>query len=377
MRSPRPISSRPAGCRAVIAKAGRVVCAIVLCGLFSGNVAVAATLLETLVAQGERQQQTVRDLEQRLTLAIQKQSVQEQRAAQAAREIERLKSQPQGVARDLALGERLGQAQAQATELAQGEAARRRLMQDLLAARRQLLSTSDRILETDQTGKSGTLLAAQRISWLRLRTAQVEALLGDGNADKARALARSELSADASAQAENLDEPQVLRERADLLRDSADKLRREVDRLQARGEELKRRQRLRERASRVDEDLFAEQSTARRGKSNLGGALGGAETKDTAAGAPPPRQESTGSPPGPFSSPPPSSPPVTTTTTPTTTVPDPSTLDALLRVEGPGDPTQKLQALSRAQGELQALAADLLRRATRLDQRAAELGRKK
>lgn len=333
--------------------------------LLLSSVAVAAPNLEALISQGNGQQQTVRDLEQRLKLASQKQTTQEQRAAQAAREIERLKSQPQGVARDLALGEKLGQAQAQATELAQGEASRRRLMQELLAARRQLLGTCDRILEADQApGNSGSgLLAAQRISWLRLRTAQVETLLGDGNADKARALAQSELSSDPA-----LDEPQALRERADLLRDSADKLRREVDRLQARGEELKRRQRLREQASRVDEDLFAEQSTARRSQSRTGGAATFASDKAESGQPSPPTAG-----PGPVSvsSPPPVTP------TPTTSAPDPSTLDALLRVEGPGDPTLKLQALSRAQGELQTLAADLQRRAARLEQRAAELGRKK
>lgn len=338
--------------------------ATLLATLLLSSVAVAAPNLEALVAQGDRQQQAVRDLEQRLKQAGQKQATQEQRAAQAAREIERLKSQPQGVARDLALGEKLGQAQAQATELAQGEAARRRLMQELLAARRQLLAASDRILEADQApGKTGSgLLAAQRISWLRLRTAQVEALLGDGNADKARALAQSELSSDPS-----LDEPQALRERADLLRDSADKLRREVDRLQARGEELKRRQRLREQASRVDEDLFAEQSTARRSTGRSGASTFAAA--DQKAEAAPPTAG-----PGAASAPPPASP---ITATPTTSAPDPSTLDALMRVEGPGDPTAKLQALSRAQSELQTLAADLQRRASRLEQRATELGRKK
>lgn len=362
MRFARSIAARPntAGCAMRVLARWMLTLTLLL-----SSIAVAAPNLEALVTQGDRQQQTVRDLEQRLKQAGQKQAAQEQRAAQAAREIERLKSQPQGVARDLALGEKLGQAQAQATELAQGEAARRRLMQELLAARRQLLAACDRVLEADQApGKSGGLLAAQRIGWLRLRTAQVEALLGDGNADKARALAQSELSSDAS-----LDEPQALRERADLLRDSADKLRREVDRLQARGEELKRRQRLREQASRVDEDLFAEQSTARRSTGRSSAAQFATADAKAESAAPP-----AGGGPGTASVPPPP-PPVMPT--PTTSAPDPSTLDALLRVEGPGDPTAKLQALSRAQGELQALAADLQRRATRLEQRATELGRKK
>ena len=357
-------SRRPIAIRELFAFGLWLCLGVVLCRSLP---VAAAPSIEALLRDGAEQQKKVRDLEQRLNQAAALSAAHEKRAAAAAREIERLKSQPQGVARDLALGERLAQAQAQATELAQEEQARRRLMQELLSTRRQLLSTCDRILEADQDPGKGAagLLSAQRIGWLRLRTAQVEAILGEGNAAKARALAQSEIAA-GSVDAASIDEPQALRERADLLRDSADKLRREVLRLQARSEELLRRQRMRERASRVDEDLFAEQSTARRGSTSRGGAAGAtlADAKEAAPAAPGPTASS--APPAPvFAAPLPSS------------APDPSTLDALLRVEGPGDPSQKLQALSRAESELSALAIDLQKRAALLEKRAAELGRQK
>lgn len=336
-----------------------VVCVSVLPSLAARPAFAQPAAVSSLQTQGEQQQQHVRELEQQLSQARAVQADKERRAAQGAVEIERLKDQPQSVARDLALGERLAQAQAMATELTQADAAQKRLQKELVAARRQLLTLCDRLLDTDQTTGSGAhLQPAQRLFWLRLRTAQVEALLGDGNADKARALAQSELSS-----SEGGDEPQELRERADLLRDSADKLRREIQRLQARSEELQRRLRLRERASRVDEDLFAEQSTARRGAGrNNAGTL---EARDNAA---PPAAAPTGGA---------TVPTPVLTAPPLGSAPDPSTLDAMMRVEGPGDPTLKLQALSRAQGELQSLAADLLKRAGRLDQRATELGRQK
>lgn len=340
-------------------------------GLAAPAAAAPATRLDGLLQQGEEQRRQIQQLEGRLAQASAAQAVRERRAAEAAAEIERLKSQPAGVTRDLALGERLAQAQVQASELAQEAGALRQRSDELRLAHRRLLATCDRILEADQDAK---LPAAQRFAWLRLRTAQAEALLSDGSDAATKALAQrlgqGENAPVGSSAASELDDPQLLRERADLLRDSADKLRREVSRLQARGDELQRRQRLRERASRVDEDLFAEQSTTRRGAGRPTSGRGA----ETAASAP----AADSSLPGPtplggggatFSS-----------GSAGATVhggPDPSTLDGLLRVEGPGDPAVKLQALTRAQAELQSLAGDLLRRAAGLEQRAAELGRQK
>lgn len=332
--------------------------------------AASASRLDALLQQGEEQRRQVQQLEGQLAQASAAQALRERRAAEAAAEIERLKSQPVGVARDLALGERLAQAQVQAGDLAREAAALRLRSDELRAAHRRLLNTCDRILEADQDGR---LPAGQRFAWLRLRTAQAEALLSDGGDAAAKALAQrlgQGQGAPSGSQAGELDDPQLLRERADLLRDSADKLRREVSRLQARGDELQRRQRLRERANRVDEDLFAEQSTTRRGSgrsastSGRGTEAAAAPAADSSAPGPVPLGGG-----GTFGS--------GTAAVTVHTGPDPSTLDGLLRVEGPGDPAVKLQALTRAQAELQSLAGDLLRRAAGLEQRAAELGRQK
>lgn len=351
-----------------------LLCALVVAGaltvdarfaLADSVAAAGPARLDGLLQQGEEQRRQVQQLEQRLAQASAAQAVRERRAAESAAEIERLKALPAGVARDLALGERLAQAQVQATELANEAAALRLRADELRATRRRLLNTCDRILEADPDGR---LPASQRFSWLRLRTTQAEALLSDGNDAATQALAKRLDGAADSKRTGELDDPQLLRERADLLRDSADKLRREVARLQARGDELQRRQRLRERASRVDEDLFAEQSTTRRGSGSKSLSASG-----RFEGAAVPAADTASPPPGPVGG---SSSPLA----PTIAVhsgPDPSTLDGLMRVEGPGDPAAKLQALTRAQAELQSLAGDLLRRAASLEQRAAELGRQK
>lgn len=315
--------------------------------------------LETLLQRGTAQERAVLQLIERLGQAGTAQAKREQQAAQLAEEIEKLKVKPPGVTRDLELGEQLAQAQTQASELAAAAAAARRLAAELVLARQRLVAICDQILDAE---KSASLSSAQRFYWLRLRTAQVEALLGNGSDRKVRALAESELGG-IPGPATALDDPLVLHERADLLRDAADKLHREVLRLTARREELQRRQRLRERASRVDEDLFAEQSTARRG-----GSHGSASEKASPAAA-----DAAG--PGPLTTMTPSSAPLGNS--PVRGGPDPATLDGLLRLEGPGEPAAKLQALSQAQGELETLAADLMQRAERLEERARELRQKK
>lgn len=325
-----------------------------------------ADALSSLQAQAEIQRRAIDVLSQRQQQAERTQRQREQASESLSVEIERLKSQPEGVARDLALNEKLAQSQAQAAVLSRESAALRQGAADLRLARQRLVALCDRILRTDE---ESSLTAGQRLLWLRLRTAQVESLLGESRAMPAGSLvgsATAVASAAATASA-TLDDPQALREQADLLRDSVDKLRREMDRLAARSEELRRRERLRERASRVDEDLFAEQATARRRGSAAalrGGAEAAAPAADSAGGV------LVGAP-GPNTS-------VQSTVTSAPRVgPDPSTLDALLRSEGSGDPATKQQALVRARTELEALASDLLRRAGQLEQRALDLSKQK
>lgn len=318
--------------------------------------------LATLQAQADGLRREVEALSSRQRQAEHAQRQREQASDSLLSEIERLKAQPEGMARDLALNEKLALSQAQAAVLSRESAALRAGAVELRAARQRLVALCDRILRTDQ---ESSLSAGQRLLWLRLRTAQVEALLVANKPAAPAAVIGSATAAmtAATTASATVDDPQALREQADLLRDSVDKLRREVDRLASRSEELRRRERLRERASRVDEDLFAEQATARRrtgGSALRGAAEMAAPAADTAGGV---------------LSAPPSSPSPSVATP--RVGPDPSTLDALLRSEGSGDPAVKQQALQRARSELETLAADLLRRATQLEQRASELSKQK
>lgn len=319
--------------------------------------ATTTTSLADLQAQATALRQQIAAQLGRQQVAEQAQGRRETEAARLAAEIEQQKGQPESVARDLSLNEKLAQAQAQAAVLLREGAALRQGAEALRAARARLVTLCDRILATDES----SLSAGQRLLWLRLRTEQVEALATDRGSGPTLALPTAATAASPSS-----DDPQRLREQADLLRDSVDKLRREVTRLEARSEELRRRERLREQAQRVDEDLFAEQATARRKSQSAGArAPAGAEAApaaDTATGVgaalPSPSAAST------FSATPRSG-------------PDPSTLDSLLRSEGSGDPAAKQQALQRARSELEALANLLLRRASQLEQRATDLSRQK
>jgi hypothetical protein len=129
---------------------------------------------------------------------------------------------------------------------------------------------------------------------------------------------------------------------------------------------VQKRQRLRERAARVDEDLFAEQATARRAQRTDGRTFEtAAPASDVKVGVAP------SAPAGP------SSDQASAPTGPVRGGMDPSTLDVLQRAEGAGDPAARLQALQRAQTELNRLTEQLVRRAARLEQRARDLGQKK
>ena len=230
-------------------------------GLLTGGQAYAAggapapapLRLEALIAQAARQKEELQRLDGELQAARKTQLQSERAAAQRTLEIERLKGEPAGVGRDLRLQELLAQAQAQSLILAQQAGELRTKEASLRSGREQLLLTCDQILAADSGGK---LPLAQRLEWLRLRTAQIEALHGAAERESLGQAVRTAVQAEAAlapynnADAAGVDDPQILRERADLLRDSADKLRREVQRLKVRGDELSHRQRLRERAAR-------------------------------------------------------------------------------------------------------------------------------
>lgn len=368
---------------AALPSPGRVRLALVLAlGLAGVGSVPARAAAVAPVAQGggpaqiEPLRAEVERLEPQLQAARAVQLQKEQLAAQGAAEIERLKNQPQSVPRDLALQGRLAQAQVQAGALSQHAEVVRRLETELRAARQRLVTACDQVLD----GPGAALSSAQRMPILRLRTAQAEALGQDGAALGATAQAvRSAIKTAAQAEGSaTSDDPQLLRDRADLLRDSADKLKREVLRLHARRDELDRRQRLRERAVRVDEDLFAEQATSRRAQNRSGAAF--APTSGTAGAGGGPEKAAT---PG-IDSDAAGGRPNTLTEggsglagTSSRSGLDPSTLDAVLRAADGGDPQSRLQYLERAESELSALTESLLRRAGQLDQRAETLRRQK
>ena len=337
---------------------------------YAAGDAQAPARLEALTAQATRQKEELQRLDGELQVARKAQLQSERAAAQRAQEIERLKGEPAGVGRDLRLQELLAQAQAQSLILSQQAGELRAKETNLRSGRELLLLTCDQILAADSGGK---LPLAQRLEWLRLRTAQIEALHGAaereslGQAVRTAVQAGAALAPDNNADAAGVDDPQLLRERADLLRDSADKLRREVQRLKVRGDELSRRQRLRERAARVDEDLFAEQTRSRHLASST------RESAATTLGAPaaaPPGA------PGVFDKDTIAGPSPSAGSTIRSTL-DPSALDILQRAETLTDPVAKLQALQRAQTELTTLTDQLLARAARLERRATELSHKK
>jgi hypothetical protein len=317
-----------------------------------------------------------------------------------AAEIERVKSEPVGVRRDFQLQELLAAAKSKSDALDRLASELRGRAASLAQARRAVVAGSDRAL-------AGQLPEATRLELSRLRTAQVTLL-----AQPPIALGRTEVEADP------LDGPRELSEKADLLRDSEDKLRREVGRLGRRIDDVERRRHLRERAGSVDEDWFAESTSNRRVARVAGvGAAGGnnregadkAGTADPARGggaspppAAPPGQAGAGSPPtgpttgvgGPAAG---GGGPAAggggqatgggfTDSTPAgrndaasvlRNLVDPSTLAELRRSDGTDDLERQLRALRRAHSELEGMARDLARRAHALSARAAELKKQK
>jgi hypothetical protein len=316
-----------------------------------------------------------------------------------AREIERVKAEPEGVRRSLRLQELLAGAKAKADELEVVAGLLRQRAGALDVARRRLIAACDRALAP----KAG-LPEARRLELARLRTTQATLL----------AAPAAPLGPVGTAAPGPLDGPRELSEKADLLRDSEDKLRREVDRLAVRIDDVERRRHLRERAGALDEDWFGETTSNRKfaritssttaAAPSESGAAGGASRAAPTAGFNTP---TTGAPvgltPSPAAPGTTAPPPATSNDvgrggaqTPTTGVlddstggsarevatvlrnlVDPSTLDELRRADGADDLDRQLRALRRAQGELEGMANELRRRARSLAVRADEIKRKK
>jgi len=288
-------------------------------------------------------------------------SRQESEQAKLIAQIEQLKAQPPGPVRDLRLDGLLAQAKDRADDLQQRSLLSQQQLALVTAQQRKLLGLCDRRL----VGEGGALEGGKRVVLLRLRAQLSERLYAD-EPERLRAVALT--SAALEQKTAPSDDPQGLRERADLLRDSADKLLRELTRLKDRREALAARQRVRQRAASIDEDLFAEQATARRGSGSARGTLGGSKLAD-AATAPAPG--------GPVVLPPAAEPTPTAGNGALRTSLDPSMLDALLRSDAPSDAAAQADQLQRAESELRSLAQQLQRRAVQLDQQATGLAGKK
>jgi len=304
-----------------------------------------------------------------------------------ANQIEKLKGEPAGVRHDARLQELLAIARGKSDELERLSSELRARSAPLANGRRALMALCDRAL-------AGQLPEATRLELSRLRAAQVAQL-----AQPSQPIGKTHVEADP------LDGPRELSEKADLLRDSQDKLRREVARLSTRIDDVERRRHLRERAGALDEDWFGENSSNRRVArvAGVGGAAarGGGETADKAAagnnspaaptgglagGAPSPAPGAGGpaagagsgggtspAPPSSFADPS----PTRDSASVLRNLVDPSTLAELRRADGSDDLERQLRALRRAQGELEGLANELGRRAQGLSARAAELKKQK
>ena len=319
----------------------------------------------------------------------------EAEAARLAGEIDAQKRKGQGVRRDLDLGSLLAASKAttDALERVQGELRWRE--PGITELRRRLARTLDAAL-----APGGARLGdAARADLAQLRGATL-ALLPSGAQPLQIAQGRDATAADP------LDGPRELRYKADLLRDSGDKLRREARRIGTRIDDAERRRRLRERAGALDEDMFGESTSNRRiartqaTASAAGDNAHAGETASKGAADPQAPNTSLGSP-----SPAPNTPTTPTGTpnnggrndtttgapaaTPSTTptrntestvlrnLVDPATLDELRRADAIDDVDRQTRALKKAQGELEALAAELDRRARTLEGRADELKRQK
>jgi len=299
-------------------------------------------------------------------------------AQEAAREIERLKGRPEGLGRDVRLGQLLAASQERAARLERLAAELRAREAELSTLRHELVESIDRALGRAAAAKAS---AAERATLGELRAKAIAHLPAPGAVRLAPETAIDPLAG-----------PDELAERADRLQDDQEKLRREAERLERRIARLDERRRLRERAGALEDDLFVESGVGRRRLAPVAAvparepgttssdAAGGAQA-GFAAGAPSANTPNASPSPGRTGTAQTPSPPTASGGSESVTVLvgvlDPATLDELRRAEGGGDPEGEIRALRRAEGDLAARAAELARREAALRKRAAELRRTK
>ncbi len=280
-----------------------------------------------------------------------------QKNADEAREIERLKAQAPGVARDYRLGQLLSAAQDRAAELDRLQADVRSRDEAITGLRQKLIAECDRVAGDPQS------TAAQ---------------CTDAAAKKAAELAKEKSGTVEIARpaVDPLDGSQELTEKADLLKDSEDRLRKEVERLGKRIDSVENRRRLRERANAIDDDLFIENGSGRRTVH-----VGPVDTRTAGlnadsgngknANSPTPTQNFGGFDPNSPASPGGGS--ESRLGASLRGALDPQTLDELRRAEAGQDLDRQLRALKKMQTSLRGVAEDLARREADLRGRARDI----
>ncbi len=271
-----------------------------------------------------------------------------QKNADEAREIDRLKAQPAGVARDYRLGQLLEATQDRAAELdrLQGEAA---------SLRAKLVAACDAVIaDKSQPQAARDAAAARRASLVERPSVEI-----------------------ARPAVDPLDGAQELSEKADLIKDSEDRLRREVERIGKRIDGVESRRRLRERAAAVDDDLFLESSSSRRvvRVAPVQADRNGAQTPASpnfAAGMSS-DGKSAGAPGGTTNGLADGGGGETRLGASLRGALDPSLLDELRRAEAGQDLDRQVRALRKMQGSLRSLADDLARREADLRARARDI----
>jgi hypothetical protein len=277
----------------------------------------------------------------------------EQESAALAKTVDALKAQPAGPVRDVKLQRALAEAQEMAQALDKLQAQLRTIDLPLFDLHKRLAG------ELARAAADSSLSAEKRAELARRRDAEM-ARLGAG----APALEIAIPNADA------VDGPAELADKADLLKDSEDKLRREIDRLGKRIDGVEGRRRLRERAGAVDEDLFIESGTGRR-VVHVGPITADKRAEQpTAGGAFSPRSNENGA--QSFSDAAGGGGTIAYGASLRGVI-DPSTLDELRRAEAGQDLDRQLRALRKMQSNLRGVADDLGRREADLRRRAGQI----
>jgi hypothetical protein len=281
-----------------------------------------------------------------------------QKNADEGKEIERLKAQTPGVARDYRLGQLLSAAQDRAAELDRLQSDLRARDEAIAGLRQKLVAECDRVAGDPQS---------------------TPAMRADAAAKKAAELAKEKSATVEIARpsVDPLDGSQELTEKADLLRDSEDRLRKEVDRIGKRIESVENRRRLRERANAIDDDLFIENGSGRRtvhvgpvDTRNLSAQDSGNNKNAGGTNSPAPAQNFGFDPQSPSS---PGGASESRIGASLRGALDPQTLDELRRAEAGQDLDRQLRALKKMQTSLRGVAEDLARRETDLRNRARDI----